>query len=209
VRPWNWPPSPSAEEAGRLSARFGMPRPVACTLARRGFRAGDDMEDFLSPRLGRLADPSGLDDMGRAVERVWRAVDAGETIFVHGDYDVDGITGTAFLTRTLRALGAKVVPFVPDRTEGYGISSAGIAAARDAGATVLVTVDNGIRAFAEVEEAAAAGIDVVILDHHEPADRLPAAYAVVDPRRDARSGEFTTVSLKPAPDCPVCGRAAG
>jgi single-stranded-DNA-specific exonuclease len=190
LRPWNWPSSEPLAEADRLAERFGMPRPVAFTLARRGVLASDDVEGFLNPRLSLLADPSGLDDMGRAVERLWRAVDDGETVFVHGDYDVDGITGAAFLTRTLRALGAQVVPFVPDRTEGYGLSSAGIAAARDAGATVMLTVDNGIRALNEVDEANAAGIDVVILDHHEPADRLPAAYAVVDPRRRREDAAF-------------------
>jgi single-stranded-DNA-specific exonuclease len=167
-----------------------MPGPVARTLVRRGQVEESELDAFLNPRLASLADPMVLTDMDRAVERMWRAVDAGETVFVHGDYDVDGVTGTAFLTRTLRALGASVVPFVPRREDGYGVGEAGIAAAVDAGASLLVTVDTGVRAFEAVDAAAARGLDVLILDHHEPADRLPDAVAVVNPMREAQGGAF-------------------
>ena len=189
-RPWKWPSQDTRAEAERLARHFGMPRAVASTLAGRGFRVEDDVESFLNPRLGRLADPLVLDDMDRAVERLWRAVDEGERIFVHGDYDVDGIAGAAFLARCLRAVGAEVSPFVPDRSDGYGVSEAGIAAAVRAGARVLLTVDNGVRAVAEVAAANKAGLDVVILDHHEPGETLPEAYAVVDPQRGGPAGPF-------------------
>jgi single-stranded-DNA-specific exonuclease len=167
-----------------------MPGPVARTLVHRGRVEDADLDAFLNPRLASLADPMVLADMDRAVERMWRAVDGGETVFVHGDYDVDGVTGTAFLTRTLRALGARVVPFVPRRADGYGVGDAGIAAAVDSGATLLVTVDTGVQAFAAVAAAGERGLDVVILDHHEPAATLPDAVAVVNPMRGPVGGPF-------------------
>ncbi len=181
-RPWSWPSAESEPEAERLIREIGMPGPVARTLARRGLPEGN-LEEYLNPRLRRLADPTSLDDMDRAVARAWRAVDEGETVFIHGDYDVDGITGTAFLTRTLRGVGAKVVPYVPTRSDGYGLGTPGIEAAVEAGATLLITVDNGVRSVAEVAEAGAAGLEVIILDHHEPGEALPQAHAVVNPRR--------------------------
>ncbi len=193
-RPWSWPTEELEPEAQGLVRDLGMPRPVARTLARRGFQGGEDLDRFLHPRLGSLGDPASLLDMERAVERVWRAVDAEEILFVHGDYDVDGITGTAFLARMLGALGAKVVPHVPDRSSGYGLSDQGVDAARDAGARVLVTVDNGTRSIAEIARAQSLGMDVVVLDHHEPAETLPAAYAVVNPRRQGQASEFTHLS---------------
>ena len=193
-RPWSWPTEELEPEAQGLVRDLGMPRPVARTLARRGFQGGEDLDRFLHPRLGSLGDPASLLDMERAVERVWRAVDAEEILFVHGDYDVDGITGTAFLARMLGALGAKVVPHVPDRSSGYGLSDQGVDAARDAGARVLVTVDNGTRSIAEIARAQSLGMDVVVLDHHEPSETLPAAYAVCNPLRQGQASEFTHLS---------------
>jgi single-stranded-DNA-specific exonuclease len=189
LRSWNWPSDETEGEASRLAREYGMPRPVAWTLARRGLGTEEGLEEFLNPRLRRLGDPMTLDDMDVAVERTWRAVENGEVIFVHGDYDVDGISGTAFLTRMLRAVGAEVVPYVPSRADGYGLGEPGIAAAVAAGARVLITVDNGVRAFAEVAAARDAGLDVVVLDHHS----LPEALAVVNPRR--REGEHGFASL--------------
>jgi single-stranded-DNA-specific exonuclease len=193
-RPWIWPSMETAGAAEDLSRAHGMPRPVAWTLARRGWAESAPLGEFLNPRLDRLADPSGMADMDRAVLRVIRAIDGGETLFVHGDYDVDGITGTAFLTRTLRALAARVVPFIPGREDGYGLGARGIEAARTSGAAVLITVDTGIRAFEPIERAQAEGLDVVVLDHHEPADRLPNAFAVVNPLRGEAGGPFRSLA---------------
>jgi single-stranded-DNA-specific exonuclease len=169
-----------------------MPRPVAAVLARRAPETDEATDAYLNPRLDRLQHPDGLPDLDRAVARVLRAVDAGETVFVHGDYDVDGITGTAFLTRTLRAMDAKVVPYVPGRSEGYGLRDRGIAAATAAGAQVLITVDTGTRAVDAVAEAQKAGLDVIVLDHHAPGDTLPAAL-VVNPLRGDHPG-FVSLS---------------
>ncbi len=193
-RPWSWPSAETEGEASRLTGRYGMPRAVARTLARRGMGADDSLEEYLNPRLRRLGDPMVLDDMDVAVDRAWRAVENREVIFVHGDYDVDGISGTAFLTRMLRALGAEVVPYVPNRGDGYGLGEPGIAVAAEAGARLLITVDNGVRAFAEVILARKAGLDVVILDHHQPADTLPEALAVVNPRRPGGGHGFESLA---------------
>ncbi len=194
MRPWSWPTEDLEPEAMGFVRDLGMPRAVARTLVRRGFHHDEDLARYLHPKLGRLGDPATLDDMDRAVERVWRAVDASETIFVHGDYDVDGITGTAFLARTMKAMGAQVIPYVPDRSDGYGLSDHGVDVARDAGARVLITVDNGTRAFAEIERARDAGLDVVVLDHHELAESLPAAYALVNPQRNRDAHGFEHLS---------------
>jgi single-stranded-DNA-specific exonuclease len=133
-------------------------------------------------------------DMDRAVARVGRALDDGETVFVHGDYDVDGITGTAFLVRTLRALRANVIPFIPSRDQGYGFGVAVLLAARASGASLVITVDTGIRAFAAIDRARELGLDVVVLDHHEPADHIPNAAAVVNPLRGEPESPFRSLA---------------
>jgi single-stranded-DNA-specific exonuclease len=125
----------------------------------------------------------GLDE---AVERVATAIARGETILIHGDYDVDGMASTALLMRALRAFGARVVPFVPRRIEdGYDLSAAGVAAARAAGAGLVITADCGTNAVAAVDDLTAAGIDVIITDHHLPGPHttLPRCVAVLNPRR--------------------------
>ena len=193
-RAWKWPEVESHEEGDRLEREYGMPRPVAQTLARRGFRNDDSLSAFLNPRLMALADPMTLTDMDRAVERVWRAVDNRETIFVHGDYDVDGISGTAFVTRMLRAVGAAVIAYVPRRQDGYGLGPAGIDTATKHGATVLITVDTGVRSLTEIENAKAKGLDVVVLDHHEPSETLPKAWAVVNPLRNREEKSFQNLA---------------
>jgi single-stranded-DNA-specific exonuclease len=151
----------------------------------RGITGVEDAKRFLRPQLEHLHDPASLADGPRAAERIVGAIRSGETIFVHGDYDVDGICATALYTRWLRALGGTVVPFVPHRLrDGYDFSSGGLAAAREAGASLIVTADCGTVAHETVLGARAAGIDVVVTDHHTVGAELPQAWAVVNPRRD-------------------------
>ena len=120
-----------------------------------------------------------------AVDRLARAAFAGETVLVHGDYDVDGICSTTILTRTLRQFGATVVPFIPDRMkDGYDLGAAGVQAAISANANVVVTCDCGTTALAPVAELCAAGMDVIITDHHLPGSELPACLAVINPNQD-------------------------
>src|SRR4249919_574583 len=138
----------------------------------------------------QLLPPEQLLDLERAVERLVRAIRGGETILVHGDYDVDGISSTTLVTRAFRALGGKVVPFIPRRLlDGYDLTDAGVRAAREAGATVVVTCDCGTSAIAPVRALQAEGIDVIISDHHLPGGDLPNAYAILNPKRPGCGSE--------------------
>ena len=123
-------------------------------------------------------------DVDVALERLERAVRGGETILVHGDYDVDGICSTALLTRCLTHFGARVVPFIPHRLDdGYDLTDAGVRAARAAGASIVLTCDCGTSALAPIADLVAAGIDVIVSDHHLPGGPLPECLAVLNPRR--------------------------
>jgi single-stranded-DNA-specific exonuclease len=134
--------------------------------------------------MEHLHDPFALAGMEAALARVAGAVRGGETILVHGDYDVDGICSVALLARVLRALGGTVVPFVPHRLhDGYDLGRAGVRAAVEAGAGLILTADCGIVAHEAVAQAAAVGVDVVVTDHHMPDAGLPAAVAVLNPNR--------------------------
>lgn len=169
----------------KLQEELLLPDTVCRLLVGRGFSDAADAKVYLRPRLELLGAPNSLYDLDRAVERITTAVRAGETIFVHGDYDVDGMTSTAVLTRVLRGCGAThVVPFVPNRlTDGYDLSAAGVAAAAAAGATLVITCDCGTTAHAAADALAQAGIDLIITDHHLPGSRLPTALAICNPRR--------------------------
>jgi single-stranded-DNA-specific exonuclease len=181
-----WEPGdpPAPEVVGFLSRTLSLPPALSAVLVARGMTDPDRVKAFLRPRLEHLHPPEGLPDATLAVNRILEALDRQETIFVHGDYDVDGVCATALLTRWLRHLGGKVVPFVPHRTRhGYDLGEAGVAAAEAAGASLLVTCDSGIAAHDAVAAARDRGMDVVITDHHTPGETLPPALAVVNPVR--------------------------
>ena len=167
-----------------LAQTLGIPEIVARVLAARGVDAAQ-AESWLNPTLrALLPDPSHLVDMNAAVERIVRAITAGETIGVLGDYDVDGATSSALIVRFLGALGRAVPVYIPDRmTEGYGPSTAGLAKLRRAGATLVITVDCGTTAFGPLGEATDAGLDVIVVDHHVAEPHLPRGCIVVNPNR--------------------------
>jgi single-stranded-DNA-specific exonuclease len=155
---------------------LGVPPLLAATLWSRGFREPDDLEQ-LDPPLR----PSTIPTLDAAAERLARALERGERILVHGDYDADGITGSAVLVLGLRALGGRVEAFLPNRlTHGYGVH-ADLVEQHAARADLFVTVDCGIANLAEVEALRAAGTDVIVTDHHTPGERLPDAL-IVHPR---------------------------
>lgn len=181
---WDPIPEPDAAVAAELAHELNLPDPLCRLLAVRGFADPESARSFLRPRLDALPSAENMADVSPAVERIRKAVQAGETIFVHGDYDVDGICATALLTGVLREHGATVVPFVPHRLrDGYDLGRSGLEAAEAAGASLLVTVDCGVRAHEAVAEAGRRGMDVVVTDHHTPAETLPDALAVVNPNR--------------------------
>ena len=156
---------------------------LAGILAARGIT---DPAEALTLLAGEeeLSDPALLTDMDAACQRIWQAIDNGETIAVFGDYDVDGVTATALLYQHLKGMGATVKCMLPSREgDGYGLSKNAIQSMHNKGCTLIVTVDNGISAVEEADFAASLGVDLIVTDHHLPHDTLPHAVAVVDPRR--------------------------
>ena len=176
--------------AASISENHGIPRFAAHLLIARGITGSDEVEDFLT-QDAPLCDPLGFADMKKAVIRITDAINSGELIAVFGDYDVDGITATALLYSYLESCEANVMYMLPSRTEdGYGLRISTVDKLSACGVKLIVTVDNGISSFEEVEYAKTLGIDVVVTDHHQPPDRLPDACAVVDPHRADCRGEY-------------------
>jgi single-stranded-DNA-specific exonuclease len=165
----------------------GIPRypPVLATvLAARGITTRQQAEAFYRPHLLPDHDPLLLPGMADAILRVDRAIREGELIALYGDFDVDGVTSIAILHEGLAPLGARTLPYIPDRfTEGYGLNFGAIRSLAAAGATLLVTADCGISSVAEVAYANELALDVIILDHHTVPDVLPDALAAVNPKR--------------------------
>lgn len=165
---------------------FGLPRFVAKTMAAHGIRSIEEAKAFLSPDLMRdWRNPYEIPDMDRAADRIEEAIRLDQRILVFGDFDLDGISATTVLTRGLRALGANATPLIPKRfEEGYGLTPAAIARAKEHNPDLIVTVDCGISCKEEVEAVKADGIDVVITDHHEPGSMVPEGVPVADPKCD-------------------------
>ena len=174
---------PRPEVIEEIRSELSIPNIMAKILINRGIDCVETARDFLYPSLDHLIDPFEMVDMEKAVARIWEALDAGEKIMVHGDYDVDGVTGTSVLVRSIGHLGVEVTFYIPNRLEeGYGISKEAIDACGERGVTLLISVDCGITAVQETEYARLCGVDVIITDHHQCGD-LPNAVAVVNPKR--------------------------
>ena len=163
----------------------------AQVLVNRGLKTASAISDFLRPGLSLLGDPFDIPGISAAAARVRHAVAGGERIFIHGDYDADGVSATSILVLVLRSLGADCLWFIPDRfSHGYGFQPHGVARAKEAGSSLIITVDCGITSFEAAAAAREEGIDVIITDHHEPARGrhsepdvlLPEAAAVVNPK---------------------------
>ncbi|MDP2983993.1 MAG: single-stranded-DNA-specific exonuclease RecJ [Candidatus Latescibacter sp.] len=176
----------------RLIHEQPMPVHFARMLAIRGITSIREATAFINPSLDDLRDPFLMKDMDKAVARLKKAMNTGERIMVLGDYDVDGVCGTALFVRIMTSLGIKVHYHVPDRfKEGYGVSREAIDRASALGVTLIITVDSGITAFDEAEYVKSKGMDFIITDHHEPqANQLPAAMAVLDPKLAGSSYPF-------------------
>jgi single-stranded-DNA-specific exonuclease len=174
---------PCAELAARLAGILDVSPVVAQVLLNRGIGDEGEARQFLHGGAETLVDPFLMLGMGTAVDRVAAAIAGGEKITVYGDYDVDGVTATALLYRVLTRLGGAVDYYIPERqSEGYGLNAAALEALYESGTRLVVTVDCGISATAEV--AAMAGrMDIVVTDHHHPPDVLPPALAVLNPRQ--------------------------
>jgi single-stranded-DNA-specific exonuclease len=179
---WNSRPTDLKVRRGLEAA--GVPFLNAAVLCARGLDTIEECRSFFADGEELLHDPMCMRDMDKAVARIQKALADRELIAVYGDYDVDGITSTCLLTHYLRNQGATVNPYIPDRLEeGYGLNHEAVRLLAERGTTLIVTVDCGITAVEEIAYAATLGVDVVITDHHECKEPLPAAVAVVNPHR--------------------------
>ena len=151
-------------------------------LVGRGMTTVDEVDTFFSPDLARLHSPWLMDGMTDAVDRILRAINNSEPIWIHGDYDVDGTSSTTLMLHFLHEMGASVDYHIPNRLdEGFGFMPLSVDRAREFGAKVIITVDVGVTAVKTVEYAQQCGIDVIICDHHQAAEVLPDALAILDP----------------------------
>ena len=180
IPPADW--SPRSADAELRDDNGTATAVVAQLLSLRGI-ADDDQPAFFFPSLDDLHDPYTMRDMNVAVDRLMQAQRKGERIMAYGDYDVDGATSVSLILEFLRNNGFDVVPYIPDRyNEGYGLSSQGIQSASEQGCGIIITLDCGIRATDKVAEARAAGIDIIICDHHLPGESMPEALAILNPK---------------------------
>ncbi len=164
---------PDPEARSRLSAALGVDPLTAQILLNRGFTDAAEAKRFLDPALSDLPHPSFLPDMDRAVCRIVSAIKNKEQIALYGDYDVDGITGVALLTRFFRSIGVEPIVFIPNRlAEGYGLHREALGSLRKKGAALVITVDCGTRSAGELEFAKSIGLEVIITDHHEASEAL-------------------------------------
>ena len=194
---WDFPPP---QELSALRST-GLPPVIARLLAGRGIDTDRKLREFLHPSHPLPHDPFRLSGMEAAVQRLHRAVQSRETAGVFGDFDVDGITGTAIVYEGLRALGVTAIPYLPSRAdEGHGLSSGAIDRLIDAGASLIVTVDTGITDSEPVAHANSRGADVIITDHHVPSHGLPPAVACINPHLP--EGELPLFSY---PFADLCG----
>lgn len=179
-------PDIATDKVLSIASSYALSMPIAQTLFTRGYTSREQLDAYLFSSLERdVQHPSSMKDAQRAVDRLIKAIDSGEKILIAGDYDVDGITSSALLLICLKPLGALINFFLPNRIkDGYGLSVATVEKAVANGYTLIITVDNGITAFDPALKARELGIDLIITDHHKPHDRLPNAYAIVNPNQN-------------------------
>lgn len=173
------------EAVARLASEVGIDVTLAQLLVQRGVKDFESARAFFNPSLENIHDPFLMKDMDKAVDRLCRAIDAKERILVYGDYDVDGTSAVALVVSFLRKFSTNIDYYIPDRyNDGYGVSFKAIDKAFDDGVNLIITLDCGIKAVAKVDYAKSKGIDMIICDHHLPEDTIPAAVAVLDPKRE-------------------------
>lgn len=179
----------------RVMKQLNIPRVAAIALINLGIQGEENARRFFRPEWDDLYDPFLMKDMDKAVSRILEAVEKRETVFIYGDYDVDGITSVSLLYLFFQRLGLTVHFYIPDRLkEGYGLSERGIHQAVGVGARLLITVDCGITGIEEVALAVEKGMDVIISDHHEPGTSLPRATAILDPKQADCSYPFSELA---------------
>jgi single-stranded-DNA-specific exonuclease len=176
--------NPEPKLVNRLKKEFKSSEIIARVLANRGIKSVTSSKEFFNPQLNQFYDPYKMHDMDIATDSVINNIKLKKRILIYGDYDVDGTTGASMLYLALTELGAKVIPYIPNREkEGYGLSKLGIDKAKKLGVNLIITCDCGINAFEPIKYANSLKIDVIITDHHIPDETLPDALAVLNPKR--------------------------
>ena len=184
----HWKLLPEAEKPLDIKGLHAL---IVQLLYNRGITGPTEAEVFLRADKRLAIDPFILPDMHQAVNRVYKALLSGEKIAVYGDFDADGITATALLVQGLTELGGDVVPYIPHRLyEGYGLKIPALEKLRKQGVTLVITVDTGITAFAEIEKGQKMGMDILVTDHHVPLEQLPPAKIIVNPKRSDSTCPF-------------------
>lgn len=192
---WVLKPQGDQDLVRHLSKVLNINEKLANLLAQRDVTSYDSAKAYFRPQLEHLHDPFLMKDMHKAVARIEKALADGEKIMVYGDYDVDGTTAVALVYTFLEKLHEKVDFYVPDRySEGYGISIKGIDFAAENGFSLIIALDCGIKAVEKVDYARERGVEFIICDHHRPGDSLPAACAILDPKRDDCNYPYTELS---------------
>lgn len=192
---WILRESAPSEKVERLAAELGIDKILSELLVSRGVETFEQARCFFRPSLDQLCDPFLMRDMDKAVERLHRAIVSKEKILIYGDYDVDGTTAVALVYSFVRRLTPFVDFYIPDRyDEGYGVSYKGIDWAAEGSFSLIITLDCGIKAIDKVEYARSKGMDMIICDHHLPEDSIPAAVAVLDPKREDCDYPFDDLS---------------
>ena len=190
-RKWTIKEAGNPEAVSRLAAELGIDPVLATLLVERGVETFEEARAFFRPELSALHDPFLMKDMDLAVERLKKALSGGEKILIYGDYDVDGTTAVALVYSFLGRFTKNIDFYIPDRyDEGYGLSLKGIDWAAENGFSLIITLDCGIKAIEKTKYAKGKGIDLIICDHHLPEEEIPAAVAVLDPKREDCSYPF-------------------
>lgn len=167
-----------------LAQELKIDSSLAQVLVQRDIKSFDEAKQFFRPQMDKLHDPFLMKDMDKAIQRIDKAISADEKILVYGDYDVDGTTAVALTFSFFSKYSKKIAYYIPDRhKEGYGISQTGIDYAFDNGFTLIIALDCGIKSVDKIAYANTLGVDFIICDHHLPGDDLPAAIAILDPKR--------------------------
>jgi single-stranded-DNA-specific exonuclease len=181
---WVTKPQGDPEVVNRLAAELRINKLLVNLLVQRGVSTYEEARSFFRPSLDNLHDPFLMKDMDKAIERIGTALANKEYILVYGDYDVDGTTAVSLVYTFLKTYSGNIGYYIPDRyKEGYGISRQGIDWAKAEGYSLIIALDCGIKSIDKIDYASGLGIDFIICDHHRPGSELPAAVAVLDPKR--------------------------
>jgi single-stranded-DNA-specific exonuclease len=192
---WRFHLPPDNQAVASMAAAIGVDSSIASLLIQKEITSFDQAKSYFRPSLAALHDPWAMKDMDKAVQRLIQALQQQEPILVYGDYDVDGVTSVAMFYGFIKNLHDPVQFYIPDRyTEGYGLSQQAVNLAIETDFKLIITLDCGIKAINCIQQAQAAGIDVIVCDHHEPGEELPPAYAILDPKQPGCSYPFQSLS---------------